>query len=167
MLLASGAAALAALSRPAGAQAWPSRPVRLVEGYGAGSAPDIIARLVGQRLSERLGTPFVIDNKPGASGKIATEAVAKAAPDGYTLLLVLINNAIDAAMKDRLTYDFVRDIAPVAAIAYPWSWRSIRRFPRRPFPRSSRSPRKTPAGSTWRRPAPEPSPTLPASSSRC
>ena len=116
MLLASGAAALAALSRPAGAQAWPSRPVRLVEGYGAGGAPDIIARLVGQRLSERLGTPFVIDNKPGASGKIATDAVAKAAPDGYTLLLVLINNAIDAAMKDRLPYDFIRDIAPVAAI---------------------------------------------------
>jgi tripartite-type tricarboxylate transporter receptor subunit TctC len=116
MLFASGAAALAALSRPAGAQAWPSRPVRLVEGYGAGGAPDIIARLIGQRLSERLGTPFVIDNKPGASGKIATEVVAKAAPDGYTLLLVLINNAIDAAMKDRLPYDFIRDIAPVAAI---------------------------------------------------
>jgi tripartite-type tricarboxylate transporter receptor subunit TctC len=116
MLLGSGAAALAALSHPARAQAWPSRPVRLVEGYGAGGAPDIIARLIGQRLSERLGTPFVIDNKPGASGKIATEAVAKAAPDGYTLLLVLINNAIDAAMKDKLAYDFVRDITPVAGI---------------------------------------------------
>jgi tripartite-type tricarboxylate transporter receptor subunit TctC len=116
MLLASGAAALAALSRPAGAQAWPSRPVRLVEGYGAGGAPDIIARLIGQRLSERLGTPFMIDNKPGASGKIATEAVAKATPDGYTLLLVVINNAIDAAMKDKLAYDFIRDIAPVAGI---------------------------------------------------
>ena len=116
ILLASGAAALAGLSRPAGAQAWPSRPVRLVEGYGAGGAPDIIARLIGQRLSERLGTPFVIDNKPGASGKIATDSVAKAVPDGYTVLLVLINNAIDAAMKDKLAYDFVRDIAPVAAI---------------------------------------------------
>ena len=116
MLLASGAAALAALSRPAGAQAWPSRPVRLVEGYGAGGAPDIIARLIGQRLSERLGTPFMIDNKPGASGKIATEAVAKATPDGHTLLLVVINNAIDAAMKDKLAYDFIRDIAPVAGI---------------------------------------------------
>ena len=102
MLVMSGAAALAALPRHAGAQAWPSRPVRLVEGYGAGGAPDIIARLVGQRLSERLGTPFMIDNKPGASGKIATEAVAKATPDGYTLLLVVINNAIDAAMKDKL-----------------------------------------------------------------
>jgi tripartite-type tricarboxylate transporter receptor subunit TctC len=69
MLLASGAAALAALSRPAGAQAWPSRPVRLVEGYGAGGAPDIIARLIGQRLSERLGTPFVIDNKPAPAAR--------------------------------------------------------------------------------------------------
>jgi tripartite-type tricarboxylate transporter receptor subunit TctC len=116
LLVMSGAAALATLPRHAGAQAWPSRPVRLVEGYGAGGAPDIIARLVGQRLSERLGTPFIIDNKPGASGKIATEAVAKATPDGYTLLLVVINNAIDAAMKDKLAYDFIRDIAPVAGI---------------------------------------------------
>ena len=116
MLVMSGAVALAALPRHAAAQAWPSRPVRLVEGYGAGGAPDIIARLIGQRLSERLGTPFMIDNKPGASGKIATEAVAKATPDGYTLLLVVINNAIDAAMKDKLAYDFIRDIAPVAGI---------------------------------------------------
>jgi tripartite-type tricarboxylate transporter receptor subunit TctC len=116
ILLASSASALAALSRPAGAQAWPSRPVRLVEGYGAGGAPDIIARLIGQRLSERLGTPFVIENKPGASGKIATEVVARAAPDGYTVLLVLINNTIDAAMKDKLSYDFIRDIVPVAGI---------------------------------------------------
>jgi tripartite-type tricarboxylate transporter receptor subunit TctC len=116
MLLASSAIALAASSRPAWTQAWPSRPVRLVEGYGAGGAPDLIARLIGQKLSERLRTPFMIDNKPGASGKIATEAVAKAPPDGYTLLLVNINNTIDAAMKDKLTYDFVRDIAPVAGI---------------------------------------------------
>src|SRR5215204_298969 len=92
LLVASGAAALATLSRPAWAQAYPSRPVRLVEGYGAGGAPDIIARLIGQRLSERLGQPFMIDNKPGASGRIATDVVAKAAPDGYTLLLVLNNN---------------------------------------------------------------------------
>ena len=111
--LAAGAAALPTLSA---AQTYPSRPVRLVEGYGAGGAPDIIARLIGQRLSERLGTTFVIENKPGASGKIATEAVARATPDGYTLLLVLVNNAIDAVFKDKLSYDFVRDIAPVAGI---------------------------------------------------
>jgi tripartite-type tricarboxylate transporter receptor subunit TctC len=116
VLLASVAPALAPFSRPAGAQAWPTRPIRIVEGYGAASAPDIIARLIGQRLSERLGVPFVIDNKPGASGRIATEAVAKSPADGYTLLLVLINNAVDAVMKDKLSYDFVRDIAPVGGI---------------------------------------------------
>ena len=113
LLLSSGAAALV---RPAAAQAYPTRPVHLIEGYGAGSAPDIIARLIGKWLSERLGQPFVIDNKPGASGRIATDVVAKAAPDGYTLLLVLNNNTVDAAIKDKLTYDFQRDIAPVAGI---------------------------------------------------
>lgn len=111
--LAAGAAAWPTLSI---AQNWPTQPARLVEGYGAGSAPDIIARLIGQRLSERLGKPFVIENKPGASGKIATEAVARARPDGYTLLLVLVNNCIDAVFKERLSYDFVRDIAPVGGI---------------------------------------------------
>jgi tripartite-type tricarboxylate transporter receptor subunit TctC len=116
LLLSSGATALAGVSRPASAQAWPARPVHLLEGYGAGGAPDIIARLIGQYLSERLGKPFVIDNKPGASGKIAAEAVAKAAPDGYTLLLILTNNAVDAAIKDKLAYDFLRDIVPVAGI---------------------------------------------------
>lgn len=116
MLVASIAPALGSLSSPAGAQAWPSRPVRIVEGYGAAGAPDIIARLIGQKLSERLGVPFVIDDKPGASGKIATEAVVKSPADGYTLLLVLINNAIDAALKDKLPDDFVRDIVPVAGI---------------------------------------------------
>jgi len=94
------------LSRPAWAQAYPSRPVRILEGYGAGGAPDIIARLIGKWLSERLG----------ASGRIATDAVAKSAPDGYTLLLVLNNNTVDAAIKEKLPYDFVRDIAPVAGI---------------------------------------------------
>ena len=100
-------ASLGVLSRPAWTQTYPARPVRLVEGYGPGGAPDIIARLVGQRLSERLGQPFVIENKPGASGRIATEAVAKATPDGYTLLLVLNNNTVDAALKDKLPYDFI------------------------------------------------------------
>lgn len=109
-------ASLGVLSRPAYAQGYPSRAVHLLEGYGPGSAPDIIARLIGKWLSERLGQPFVIDNKPGASGRIATEAVAKATPDGYTLLLVLNNNTVDAAIKDKLPYDFVRDIAPVAGI---------------------------------------------------
>jgi tripartite-type tricarboxylate transporter receptor subunit TctC len=133
--LAAAGAALPALSM---AQAYPSQPVRLVEGYGAGGAPDIIARLIGQRLSEQLGKPFVVENKPGASGKIATEAVARARPDGHTLLLVLVNNAIDAVFKDKLSYDFVRDIAPVAAsIACRWSWKSIHRFRPAPFRNSS------------------------------
>jgi len=109
-------ASLGVLSRPVSAQTYPSRPVRIVEGYGAGGAPDIIARLTGKWLSERLGQPFVIENKPGASGRIATEVVAKSTPDGYTLLLVLNNNTVDAAIKDKLPYDFVRDIAPVAGI---------------------------------------------------
>ena len=109
-------ATLAALPRPGRTQGWPDRPVRIVEGYGPGGAPDIIARLIGKWLAERLGQPFVIDNKPGASGRIATDAVAKAAPDGYTLLLVLNNNTVDAAIKDKLPYDFIRDIAPVAGI---------------------------------------------------
>ena len=108
------AAALAA--RPAGAQTYPARAVRVLEGYGAGSAPDIIARLISRWLSERLGQPFVVDNKPGASGRIATDAVAKAQPDGYTLLQIVNVNTVDAAIKERLPYDFIRDIAPVAGI---------------------------------------------------
>ncbi len=110
------ATALAALPRPGWAHDWPNRPVRLVEGYGPGSAPDIIARLIGKWLSERLGQPFVIDNKPGASGRIATDAVAKSQPDGHTLLQIVNNNTVDAAIKDKLPYDFIRDIAPVAGI---------------------------------------------------
>ncbi len=102
--------------RSAGAQNYPARPVRLLEGYGAGGAPDVIARLIGRWLSERLSQPVVIDNKPGASGRIATDAVAKAPPDGYTLLLIVNVNTVDAAIKDRLPYDFIRDIAPVAGI---------------------------------------------------
>jgi tripartite-type tricarboxylate transporter receptor subunit TctC len=107
---------LAALPRPGRTESWPNRPVRVIEGYGPGSAPDIIARLIGKWLSERLGQPFVIDNKPGASGRIATDVVAKAPPDGHTLLLVLNNNTVDAAIKDKLPYDFIRDIEPVAGI---------------------------------------------------
>jgi tripartite-type tricarboxylate transporter receptor subunit TctC len=113
LLLSSGAALI---SPPAKAQAYPSRPVHIIEGYGAGGAPDIIARLTGKWLSERLGKPFVIENKPGASGRIATEVVAKATPDGYTLLQIVNNNTVDAALKDKLPYDFIRDIAPVAGI---------------------------------------------------
>src|SRR6185295_17161663 len=111
--LAASAAALPAVSHIAWAQTYPTRPVRLIEGFGAGGAPDIVARLIGQALSERLGQSFVVENRSGASGNIATEAVVRASPDGYTLLLISANNPIIATMLS-LNFDFVRDIAPIA-----------------------------------------------------
>jgi tripartite-type tricarboxylate transporter receptor subunit TctC len=114
--LAAGAAALPAVTRMAKAQTYPTRPVRLIEGFGAGSAPDILARLIGQSLSEQLGQSFVIENRSGAAGNTATEAVVRATPDGYTLLLVTASNAINATLYDKLGFNFIRDIAPVASI---------------------------------------------------
>ena len=113
--LAAGAAALPATSRFAWAQAYPTRPVRLIEGFGAGGAGDIVARLIGQSLSERLGQSFVIENRSGAASNIATEAVVRASPDGYTLLLITTANALNATMF-KLNFDFTHDIAPVASI---------------------------------------------------
>jgi tripartite-type tricarboxylate transporter receptor subunit TctC len=114
--LAAGAAALPAVSRMARAQAYPTRPVRIVVGYSAGSNPDVASRLLAQWLSERLGQPFVVDNRPGAASNIATEAVVKAPPDGYTLLYVGPSNAINASLYEKLNYNFIRDIAPVASL---------------------------------------------------
>ena len=114
--LAGGAAALSSVSRIARAQTYPSRPVRLVAATTAGSAPDAIARLMGQWLSERLGQPFIVENRPGAGGNLGTEAVVRAAPDGYSLLLVAIANATNATLYDKLNYDFLRDIAPIAGV---------------------------------------------------
>jgi tripartite-type tricarboxylate transporter receptor subunit TctC len=114
--LAAGAVALPAVSRIAAAQAYPSRPVRLVVSFPAGGVNDILARLMGQWLSERLGQPFVIENRPGAGTNIGTEAVVRAAADGYTLLLVSPANAINATLYDKLSFNFMRDIAPVASI---------------------------------------------------
>jgi tripartite-type tricarboxylate transporter receptor subunit TctC len=114
--LAAGTAALPLASRFAWAQAYPSRPVRVIVGFTPGSAPDIVARLMSQWLSERLGQQFVIDNRPGGGGNIGTEAVVRAPPDGYTLLLVGGWNAINATFYDKLSFNFIRDIAPVAGI---------------------------------------------------
>jgi tripartite-type tricarboxylate transporter receptor subunit TctC len=114
--LAAGAIALPVVLRIAQAQTYPSRPVRLIVGYAPGGGTDITARLIGQWLSERLGQPFIIENRPGAGSNIGTEAAAHASPDGYTLLLVSLANATNATLYDKLNYNFIRDIAPVAGI---------------------------------------------------
>jgi tripartite-type tricarboxylate transporter receptor subunit TctC len=115
--LAAGAAALPALSRGAWGQAYPTRPITLVVTFPAGSAPDIIARLSAQHMSERLGQNVVVENKPGAGGNIATEYVTRAAPDGYTLLMPVSTNAVNTVLYRNLSFDFIRDIAPIAGIA--------------------------------------------------
>jgi tripartite-type tricarboxylate transporter receptor subunit TctC len=112
--LAAGAAALPAASRFAWAQTYPTRPVRLMVGFPAGSAADIGARLLSQGLSERLGQPFVIENRPGAGSNLAAEAVVRAAPDGHTLLYVAGTNAVNATLYPELQFNFIRDIAPIA-----------------------------------------------------
>jgi len=113
----AGAAGLPVLSHIAKAQAYPTRPVRLIVGVGPGSAPDILARLVGQWLSERLDQQFVIENRPGAGTNVATEAVVRAPPDGYTVLLAGLPNASNATLYENLRFNFIRDITPVASIA--------------------------------------------------
>jgi tripartite-type tricarboxylate transporter receptor subunit TctC len=114
--LAAGTAALPAASRMAWAQSYPSRPVRIIVGYAPGGTTDFAARLIGQWLSERLGQPFIIDNLPGAGSNVATGAAVRAPADGYTLLLASISNAINATLYDKLNFNFIRDIAPVAGI---------------------------------------------------
>jgi len=108
--------ALSAVPRFAPAQAYPTRPVRILLGFPPGSTSDLVARLLGQWLSERLGRSFVVENRPGASGNIATEAVVRAAPDGYTLLLIVASYTINLAPHERLNFNFIRDITPVASI---------------------------------------------------
>jgi tripartite-type tricarboxylate transporter receptor subunit TctC len=115
--LAAGAAALPLAPHVARAQAYPSRPVRLMVGFPPGGVGDILTRLIGQWLSERLGQPFVVENRPGAGSNIATEAVVKAPADGYTLLQISTTNTINTTLYDKLNFDFIRDVAPVASIA--------------------------------------------------
>jgi tripartite-type tricarboxylate transporter receptor subunit TctC len=114
--LVAGAAALPVLSRIARAQAYPTRPVRIIVPFPAGQASDTIARLLGQSLSERLGQPFVIENRTGAGGNIGTESVVRATPDGYTLLLVSVSSAMNATLYKKINFNFIREIAPVASI---------------------------------------------------
>jgi len=114
--LAVGAAALPAVSRIAKAQAYPVRPVRVIVGFPAGGAADVVARLMAQWLSERLGYPFIVENRPGAGTNTGTEAVVRAAPDGHTLLYVTSPNAINATLYGKLNFNFIRDIAPIAGI---------------------------------------------------
>jgi len=116
--LAAGAAAVLAVSSRTRAQTYPSHPVRLIVPFPPGGPNDVFARLIGQWLYERLGQPFIIDNRPGAGGNIGTEAVVKAAPDGYTLLLINSNHTVNATLYDNLNYNFIRDIAPVAAFIH-------------------------------------------------
>src|SRR5262245_14967557 len=114
--LAGGAAALPTSSRMARAQPYPTRPVRIIVGFAPGQAIDIVTRMIGQWLSEQLGQQFIIENRPGAGGNIATEAVVRAPTDGYTLLAVGSNNMINATLYQKLSYNFIRDVAPVASV---------------------------------------------------
>ncbi len=114
--LAAASAALPAAARMTWAQAYPARPVRIIVPFPAGQASDTVARLVGQSLSQRLGQPFVIENRTGAGGNIGTESVVRAMPDGYTLLLASLSNAVNATLYKKLNFDFIRDIGPVASI---------------------------------------------------
>src|SRR5437868_15086604 len=116
--IAAGVAALPAISLVARAQAYPTRPVRIIVGTPAGSQPDIIARLIGQWLSDRLGQPFIVENRPGAGSNIAMEAVVRAPTDGYTLGMTGAPAAINATLYDNLKFNFVRDTEPVASIGH-------------------------------------------------
>ena len=115
--LAAGTALSPAIPRAARAQSYPARPVRMIVCFGAGGATDIIARLIGQWLSERLGQPFIIENRSGAGTNIATEAVVKSRPDGSALLVATSSNAINATLYEKLNFNFIRDIAPIATVS--------------------------------------------------
>jgi tripartite-type tricarboxylate transporter receptor subunit TctC len=116
LCLAGGAAALPAVLRTACAQTYPTRPVRIVVGFGPSGVTDITARLIAQSLSERLGRPFVVENRPGAGSNIGTEAVVRSPPDGYTLLLATLPNAINATLYEKLNFNFIRDLTPIASV---------------------------------------------------
>ena len=134
------------------AQSYPSRPVRIIVPVPPGGALDILARLIGQWLSERLGQPFVIENRAGGGTNIGIEAVVRAPADGYTLLLIPGSVPVNTTLNPKLDFNFIRDIVPIAMISsIPLVMEVACRFRRRPFPSSSPMPRPIPARSTWRR----------------
>jgi tripartite-type tricarboxylate transporter receptor subunit TctC len=158
--LAAGAAALPAAAPLAWAQSYPTRPVHVIVPFAPGGDGDFVARLISQSLSERLGQQFVVENRPGAGTNIGTEAVVRAAPDGYTLLL--------CPLYEKLNFNFIRDIVPIASIMRaPFVMRSIRRFRPRRFRSSSPMGGPIRAKSAWRRRASGRGPTCPARCSRC
>ena len=167
MKLAGAAAFVPAAPYIARAQGgYPNRPVHWIVGQAAGSSSDITARLIGQWLSEKLGQQFVVEVRPGATGNIATEFVARAAPDGYTLLLMNAQNTINATLYEKLGFDFARDIAPVAGIdRVPLVMEVTPSFPAKTIPEFIAYAKANPARSTWRRPASAGRSTPPASCS--
>ena len=166
--LAAGVAALPTLLRIAAAQAYPTRPVHLIVGFAPGGSTDILARLMGQWLSERLGQQFVIENRAGAGTNIATEAVVNSPPDGYTLLFTTGANFINATLYSNLKFNFARDIARSRrSPPNPTPWWCIRRFLRSRSRSSLLTPRPIRARSPWRRAATARRRTFPAKCSRC
>jgi tripartite-type tricarboxylate transporter receptor subunit TctC len=152
--LAAAATTVPTVARTARAQTYPARPVRIIIGYTPGGSADITARLLAQWLTERLGQSFVVESRPGGGTNIATEAAVRAPADGYTLLLVAPANAINATLYEKLNYDFLRDIAPVAGlIRFPNIMEVNPSVPSRPSRSSSPTPRPIRARSTMPRPA--------------
>ena len=165
--LATGAAALPAVARLAWAQTYPTRPVRIIIGYAPGASADTTARLMAQWLSERLGQSVVVESRPGGGTNIATEAVVRATPDGYTLLMVGTAQAINATLYDKLNFHFIRDITPVAGIIRTALVVVVHpHFRPRRFRSSSPTLKPVRARSAWHRLASAPGPMLPASCSR-
>jgi tripartite-type tricarboxylate transporter receptor subunit TctC len=163
----AGAATLPAGLPMAWAQTYPSRPVRWLVGFAPGGATDVIARLMSQWLSERLGQSFVIENRPGAGSNIATEAAVNAPADGYTLLLVAPAHVINATLYEKLNYNFIRDIAPVASLSREPNVMVVNAaVPARSVSEFIAYAKANRAGSTWRRPAMGPPFTWPARCSR-
>ena len=165
--LAGGVAAAAAFPQFASADDYPARPVRIIAGFAAGGGVDITARLIGQWLADRLGQSFVVENRAGAGGNIGTETVVNAAPDGYTLLLATVPNAVNASLYEKLSFNFVRDITPVAGvIRVPMVVLVNPAVPAQTLPEFIAYEKPIRARSAWRRPAMAAPRTWPANCSR-